>query len=183
MRVVGVVCATLLILSACGGEPTPIEPTSKPSATNAGSSADPTSTLEPPTLPAAAKRNDETGAANFVLYWVKVANHASTSGDTSLLREISSPNCDACNDYIDLYEKTYASGGFIHGGADSLTNVSVERASEEVFVRARVSSAAGTFKQSKSSTSKPTPSEAIWVIYGVRHTSNRWEMTQVGLDK
>ena len=179
----GLACAALMILAACAGEPTPIEPTSKPSASSAASSAGPTSTLKPPTLPAAAKRNDETGAANFVLYWVKVANYASTSGDTSLLREISSPACGACSDYADLYEKTYASGGFIRGGTDTLNDVSVERGSKEIFVRARASSSAGTFKSSASSGSKPTPAETIWIIYAAQHTSDGWEMTQVGLDK
>ena len=183
MRLIGLACAALIVLSACGREPTPIEPTGEASTSGATPSADSNSTLKPPTLPAAAKRNDETGAANFVAYWVKVANYASASGDTSVLREISSPQCDACNDYADLYERTHTSGGFIRGGADKLQDVSVERGSTETFVRAHVISAAGSFKASASSAPKPTPAEDIWVIYATRHGSDGWEMTQIGLDK
>ena len=182
-RLLGLAYAALIILSACGREPTPIEPTTKASASGAAPSAGANSKLKPPTLPAAAKRNDETGAANFVAYWVKVANFASASGDTSLLREVSSPECDACSDYADLYERTHSSGGFIRGGADTLEDVTVERGSTEMFVRAHVISAAGSFKASASSAPKSTPAEDIWVIYATRHGSDGWEMTQIGLDK
>ena len=93
MRLIGLTCAALVMLAACSGEPTPIEPTSKPSPTKPASSAGGTSSLEPPKLPAAAKRNDETGAANFVLYWVKAFNYAARTGDTELLREVSEAGC------------------------------------------------------------------------------------------
>ncbi|HJR90194.1 MAG TPA: DUF6318 family protein, partial [Aeromicrobium sp.] len=147
MRRLALACAALIVLSGCGRAPTPIEPSA--TASDPGRSPEPTSSLKPPTLPAAAKRNDETGAANFVAYWVKLANYASQTGDTEQLRRISSPSCAACDDYIHLYEETYADGGYIKGGLDKLSAVEVERGSDEQFVRARVTSSPGTFKASK----------------------------------
>lgn len=182
-RLVAFACAALIALSACGGAPTPIEPTAKASESPANSSTSSASTLKPPTLPAAAKRNDETGAANFVAYWVKVANFASQTGDTELLRRVSAPGCAACGDYIQLYEKTYDAGGLIRGGLDELSGVEVERGTTEHFVRALVTSSPGSFKASKSSTTRRTPSERLRIIYAARFESSRWLLTQIGVEK
>jgi hypothetical protein len=182
-RLLGLMCVALISLPACGRAPTPIEPTTKASTSSSGLSAEATSTLTPPALPAAAKRNDETGAANFVAYWVRLANYASQTGDTSLLRRASASNCGACSDYIQLYEKTYDAGGYIRGGLDKLADVEVERGSTEHFVRARVTSSAGTFKASKASPLRKTPSERLWIIYGAKFESSHWILTQIGIDR
>jgi hypothetical protein len=181
MRRLALACAALIVLSACDRAPTPIEPSAK--ASERGRSSEPTSNLKPPTLPAAAKRNNETGAANFVAFWVKLANYASQTGDTEQLRSVSSPSCAACNDYIHLYEETYAAGGYIKGGMDNLSAVEVERGSDEHFVRARVASSPGTFKSSKTAEPRTTPSEDLWIVYAAKYDSPGWVLTQIGLSK
>src|SRR5580765_89757 len=90
--------AAVTLLVACSHSPTPMEPKHDTPATTTA----PKPTAAPPTMPAAAKRHDATGAANFVLYWVNVSNYAATTGDTQRLREISDPKCEGCNRYIDL---------------------------------------------------------------------------------
>ena len=181
-RLVGLACAAFVLLPACGGAPTPIEPTAKAPTSARPVSARPTTTLEPPTLPKEAKRNDETGAANFVAYWVRLANYASHTGDTTLLRRASASDCDACVDYIRLYEKTYEAGGYITGGQDTLTDVEVERGSVEHFVRARVISSPGAFRPSTDAPTRKTPSERLWIIYAAKFESSRWTLTQIGLE-
>ncbi len=182
MRLVGLAFAALVILSACGGEPKPIEPTSKPSATNAASSAGTTSTLKPPTLPAAAKRDDETGAANFVLYWVKVFNYASHTGDTETLKAITDDTCTGCQDYIRLYERAYAQGGYFKGSDWTLSKVSVERGEDESLVHAHVSAPVGEFRETSDSPVKRGNDEDVDLAFGVAWDGGTWRMTQLGLE-
>ena len=181
MRLVGFVCAALMVLPACGGEPTPIEPTAKPSGTNAGLSADPTSTLKPPTLPTAAKRNDETGAANFVLYWVKVSDYAALTGDTDRLREISGSNCVGCRRYIDLYEETYAAGGSFSGGQHRLRNVTTQSSDSGVYVTADVVAAPGRYVLRRGAAEKASAEETTKLTYLAVTRDGRWMMNDVGL--
>ena len=136
MRLVGLTCAALVMLAACSGEPTPIEPTSKPSATKVDSSADPTSTLKPPTLPAAAKRNDETGAANFVLYWVKAFNYAARTGDSDEMRRFAA-GCKVCLGYADDFESLVPTKRAA-AEAWTLSDVNVVRADRGYEVQATV---------------------------------------------
>lgn len=136
MRRLGPAFAAMLVLSACGGDPTPIEPVANPSATNAGSSADPTSTRKPPTLPAAAKRNDETGAANFVLYWVRAFNYAARTGDSDEMRRFAA-GCKVCIGYADDFE-SLAPTERAAGEAWTLSDVNVVRADRGYEVEATV---------------------------------------------
>lgn len=102
-RLIGLACAALVLLPACSAAPTPIEPTAK-SPTSAGPvSARPTTTLEPPTLPKEAKRNDETGAANFVAYWVRAFNFAARTGDSADMRRFAA-SCKVCLGYADDFD-------------------------------------------------------------------------------
>ncbi len=128
MRRLGLACAALIMLSACSGEPTPIEPKAKASESSTAPSAGATSTLKPPTLPAAAKRNDETGAANFVNYWVKVFElRVHNRRHLTLLRSISAPECvPVAIGYVDLYEKTYEAGGYFRRRDRRLERVEVQ---------------------------------------------------------
>lgn len=187
MRRLVLTCTAFVVvglISACSRTPEPIEPTGKAStATDASSAPRPSSTLTPPTLPKLAERNDATGAANFVLYWVKVSNYAALTGDTQLLREISAPDCSGCNRYIELYEKTYESGGYIRGAGEHISNVATETGQDETYVRAQVDSPKGLFKPSKSAAAKMTPRETLTVVFASRRSGESWAMTQVGLDR
>ncbi len=100
MRALALVFSAVLVLPACGREPTPIEPTATAAAP---SSPTGTSKPKPPTLPAAAKRNDETGAANFVLYWVEAFNYAARTGDSVEMRRFAA-DCKVCTGYADDFD-------------------------------------------------------------------------------
>ena len=136
MRLIGLSCAALVMLAACSGEPTPIEPTSTPVPTKPASSAGGTSTLEPPKLPAAAKRNDETGAANFVLYWVKAFNYAARTGDSDEMRRFAA-GCKVCLGYADDFE-ALAPTKRAAGEAWTLSDVNVVRTDRGYEVEATV---------------------------------------------
>jgi len=180
MRRLGLVCAALMLLTACDRSPTPIEPAMKPSASGAKRTPDAASTLKPPELPAAAKRNDATGAANFVDYWVKVSNYAAHTGDTEMLRKISDPACETCNRYAELYEKTYDAGGYFRGGTQTLRSVTAEKGSTEFFFLCELQTSAGTYKRTRQSNPAITKPETSKAVFAVRRDGSSWQMTQIG---
>ena len=115
-RTATMISAALSALLAVGGctEPQPlgpIEPTTTASATPTKPDTSPTDPT-PPTLPAAAKPNTAKGAARFAQHYIDLMNHASATGDVKPLQAKTSPECQGCDNYIDLYRKTYANGGF-----------------------------------------------------------------------
>lgn len=140
MRAFAAVALTVVLMSACGGDPTPIEPTataSKPTATLAAPTAD--TTLKPPTLPKVARQNDSTGAANFVAYWVRAFNYAASTGRTSVMRRYAS-ECVACTAYADDFE-ALPREKLVTGNAWTITTVETQRTSVgfnvETVIRAK----------------------------------------------
>jgi hypothetical protein len=180
MRRFVLLCAALL-LSGCGHGKRPIEPPASTDATaNTSGAPAAKTTLEPPKLPAVAKRNDATGAANFVVYWVKAFNYASHTGSTGPLRQTTDANCGGCFSYIHLYERTYDSGGYFRGSDWSLSKISVESGTEEPLVRAHVSAPEGAFRRSASAPVERGNDENADLAFGVRWTGTEWHMSQLG---
>jgi len=171
----------LISLAACGRTPTPIEPTTKASTSSSSPSAEATSTLKPPALPAAAQRNDETGAANFVAYWVKVSNYAAQTGDTRQLREISESNCVGCYRYINLYDRTYESGGSFDGGDNLLRNVTVQPGTKGMYISGTLVAAPGHYVLKKGAPKRASQTESTDVTFLAHFSNDRWVMVDVGL--
>lgn len=84
------------------------DPTILPSAST---TASPSPTISPP--PSAATPQ---GAAAFARYWYDVLNKATATGDTKLLRQLSSPDCRSCSRLITSIDAIYAGGGHVRGG-------------------------------------------------------------------
>ena len=133
-------------------------------------------------MPPMAKRHDAIGAANFVLYWVKVSNYASHTGDTARLSEISEPTCRGCGSYIDLYEKTYAQGGYFKGSDWRITNVSVEGETDEVLVHAHVIASEGVYRRSRSAPIETGNDEDSDLVFVARQSNGEWKVSQLGLE-
>jgi hypothetical protein len=178
MRRLVFACAVLVVLTGCGRAPTPIEPGrhKTPSPTAAA-----TTGLTPPVLPKIAQRHDATGAANFVLYWVKVSNYAARTGDTALLRTISAPDCEGCNRYIDLYEKTYAAGGYFKGGDGSLQQVTSSADGPDVYISGDWLAAPGRYRRNSSAQEHRSNAESTAVTFLARRRDKTWIMIDVGL--
>jgi len=96
MRFGGIVLAVLLTLGACSSDPEPKEP--KRTATSA------TPTASPPTMPAQAKEDTPSGAANFVNYFVATFNYAARTGDAAPMMD-SAPSCEPCKKYAEDFER------------------------------------------------------------------------------
>ena len=119
----------ILLLGACesGSDvPTPKEPTSDSPTTPA-----PTATV--PTMPAQATEDSSEGAAAFVKHYVDVFNYAAATGDVEELSRLSSPDCDGCQSYIDLYRETYKVGGYFRGGDWKIGDLQLETGGPESY--------------------------------------------------
>ncbi|MEW1957261.1 DUF6318 family protein [Kineococcus sp. NPDC059986] len=85
----------------------------------ATATSSPTSTrdLPRPELPDLGKTFTQDGASSFAVYFTRVMNHARSTGDSTLLRSLSTDDCSGCQTYadeVDMYrEKGYVSTGTI----------------------------------------------------------------------
>lgn len=182
-RLVTIGAALAVFVGMCGCAQTPesvIEPKAGSSA-SPSSAPRPASTLTPPVLPKQAESNDATGAANFVLYWVKATDYSTWTGDTDVLREISDESCAGCSDYIDLIDRTYASGGLFRGGARSISSCSHQVEGPSHYFICKVSAARSIFKvDDQHNLQEASPSNSR-VEYAVIRRADSWKMAQIGL--
>jgi hypothetical protein len=133
-------------------------------------------------MPARAAKNNPSGAANFVAYWVEVSNYAARSGDVTDLSSISAKTCGGCQTYIRLYQETYAKGGYFKGSDWKISNVEVEAGKSEHLVFAHVDAPVGEFKRTAASKVKHGNAEDSDLVFGVTWTGSSWRMTQLGLE-
>lgn len=86
--------------------------TSGGSETSGGSSASsPTSSGDASTeLPPEAKEKTKAGAIAFTKLWFEESGKASDSGDTTTLRDLSSPDCPPCEAFIKRTDRDAANG-------------------------------------------------------------------------
>lgn len=95
-------------LLGCSSDPEPrtLPPAPSPSPTAAA------------VLPVPPEATPETpqGAAAFTRYYLELLNQAFAAGDASRVRELSDPECDACNNLIKAIEQEEEPGQRIEGG-------------------------------------------------------------------
>ena len=113
--------ACLIALTGCSGgseDEQPVtaastadEPSTEPAQPESEPTQDPPakSPVEP-VLPVQAQGQTVRSAEAFVEYYIDLLNYAMVTGDTKAFRA-ASRNCDGCDRYADLFERTYARGG------------------------------------------------------------------------
>lgn len=120
----------LLILTGCGTQPTPPEPTlpsnqpSVESPTSTTTEPEPTksSLIEPPMLPEAAKENSEEGAIAFTEYFVDVLSYSAKTLDKNLLTQITTESCTFCDRMSEYLQQTRQTDGQLAGLSFSLSS-------------------------------------------------------------
>jgi hypothetical protein len=127
MRTIALAIATLLLLGACTDDPEPIEP-------------EPSKSSEPaavaPTMPASAKEDTPSGAANFVAYWVATFNYGAQTGDVEPMLS-QAGKCKPCNGYASDF-KRLAPSDRAPEPVWRLSNVSVTADRDPIEVEAEV---------------------------------------------
>lgn len=69
-----------------------------------------------PVMPEEANQETEAGAQAFLDYRTDAVWYAFQTGDTSLVREVTSDSCENCLSQFDRIDETYSDGGWIAGG-------------------------------------------------------------------
>ena len=124
MRITVAVAALVLATACSSNDPAPA-PLPTPSPTAAPTTAPPPTTPPPsptptaPTLPPAARADTPAGAESFARFWIQALDYASTSGDTSVIREVA--DCTGCNALADGIDRLRQAGGRTIGGQVSIS--------------------------------------------------------------
>ena len=173
MRVRTIIVATMfssaLSLVGCS-DPAPIEPN--------GPATSATPTQVAPTLPEAAKDDSEEGAVAFVKHYIELLNYASDTGDVERLREASDPKCVGCNSYIELYESTYANGGYFKDSGWKNSHQVSDMQEGELLVFADIEAAGGTFKEDRDDDIHESRDEAYQLIFAPILTNGGWILSR-----
>lgn len=106
--------AGVLVLTGCGGNPSPAPPPKAPP-TSTPPSASPSASA--PVMPAAARAKTKAGAEAFARGFLETVNYAGSTGDTKLLRTLYAALCTRCEAIADGIDQIYASAGSIEGGS------------------------------------------------------------------
>ncbi|MCL8251022.1 DUF6318 family protein [Aeromicrobium fastidiosum] len=176
MRFGGIVLVTALTLAACSSDPAPREPDPTRSA-----SAAPTPTATLPTMPPQASEDSPEGAAAFVKHYVDVFNYAAATGDVDELSRLSSPDCEGCQSYIDLYRDTYEAGGYFRGGDWTVDQMDIQVDLNETFATTNVLVAATRYKKDTKAAEVTGPSDSSQVTFGVRRKAREKVISQLAL--
>ena len=166
----------ILLLSACDSgsdQATPQEPTA--------SSSSPAPTATVPTMPAQAAEDSSEGAAAFVKYYVDVFNYAAATGDVDELSRLSSPDCDGCQRYIDLYRDTYEAGGYFKGADWTLGDLKLQVTDSATFVTTTAATEPGPYKTSDRGSESVSTGQDNEISFAVQRPSDAWQVTQFGL--
>lgn len=74
-----------------------------------------------PVMPEEAKQETEAGAQAFLNYRADAQWYSIQTGDTSLIREITSQDCEECTSQFENFNEIYASGNWAAGGFEQET--------------------------------------------------------------
>lgn len=166
--------ALLLGLSACSeDEARPAEPTSSATAPR----------TSPSPLPPTAKNFSAQGVAAFAAHYVTVLDYAYRTQDVRPLEELSAPECDGCNRYIELLVSMRRNGGSTDGRRWSQSGSEVRfypTPKNESFVTTVLSLSKGDVRMTASEAPTTYPKSADKVTFGARFDGS-WTMTQFGL--
>lgn len=134
-----VVVGLLVLLGACS-QPEVIEP--EPAAS-------PTASARPaPTMPEQAREDSDEGRVAFVAHWIDVFNHAQATGEVDDLRQLSGADCAGCQEYIDLFAKTYDAGGYFKDADLTIERLSFQGPDGQKLIFAEVTADATRYKSS-----------------------------------
>jgi len=137
----------------------------------------------PPPMPRAAKDDTDSGAIAFTKHYVDVLNYAAVTGDTVELKRLSSPKCEGCQEYIDLYEETYESGGYFKGGEWELSNIEVQEDKKLARVFAHMESNAASYKADSKSSEVRGNDEDVELVFELDRSSKSPEVTKLVRNK
>ncbi|MCC3266735.1 DUF6318 family protein [Arthrobacter gengyunqii] len=82
--------------------------------------AGPAENVPLPVMPELAKEKSKEGLEAFAEYWFSLVNYGYETGDTSLVKELSGPECELCEAFYVAIEKGYEGENWVQGGTLSI---------------------------------------------------------------
>lgn len=132
-------------------------------------------------MPPQASEDSAEGAAAFVHHYVDVFNYAAATGDVDELTRLSSPDCDGCQRYIDLYRDTYDAGGYFKGGDWKLGELRVRSTKAETFLTTQVHSGGRKFRIDRSSPEERSARTTTLISFAVTGPAHDKLISQLAL--
>jgi hypothetical protein len=165
--------AVTLVVAGCTDDSSP-KPSPLPSATESSSSAAPTPSA--PAMPTVAKGVNSRSAEAFARHYVDLINYAMHSGDTAVIRELSTERCQTCEAIAGAIDRVYEKSGHLEG--DGWRVLSAAPAVSTSGKTARVSMQIRINKQVAYSTPHASPSASRPQIgnldFGLARSHNAW---------
>ena len=154
------------------------DPTTTPTESPTSSERDVIASV--PTLPPAARKDTLKGAEAFIRHYIELRNYASNTGDTKEFRA-ASDSCSGCDKYAQLYEKTYAKGGFIRSAG--WRTVAAQAFDQRTSVAVLVTAAAPrmSFKRTAEDTKEIGRGGRYKLRFELKQHHGRWVVTEFGV--
>lgn len=137
----------------------------------------------PPPMPRAAKDDTDSGAIAFTKHYVAVLNYAAVTGDTAELKRLSSPQCEGCQTYIKLFEKTYEANGYFRHSGWEVHPTDTERGDQTIRVLADVDVPPSVYKPSSDDAEEREPAESNELVFKVDFSETLPHMTEFSLSE
>ena len=103
--------ALLLGVTACSGSDPEPHVAAPSSSAPSSPSTSPAPGTTAPTMPAAARGTDAAAAEAFIDFWFEALSYGMSTGNTSVVREVSDADCRSCQALIDQIKTLYSKGG------------------------------------------------------------------------
>ncbi len=172
---VGVATACTIAVAGCSADPddqptqaTPASPTPTDDQTEP-----PGNQVTEPTLPAAVEGSSIQSAKAFVGYYIDLLNYAMVTGDTKSFRA-AARNCEGCDRYADLFDRTYGAGGSATTGGWKVTSSVATDVDSGTAVLADVSAAPITIQKTKDAEPKTFAADAYELRFKLRTRDDSW---------
>ncbi|MBM9462826.1 hypothetical protein JL108_05145 [Aeromicrobium sp. YIM 150415] len=160
-----------MTLMGCSGDPDPPE-----------ESVSPSPEITAPAMPELAGDDSPAGAEAFARHYIEVLNYASSTGDTDLLRSLSSADCSGCQKYVDLYRSTYDDGGYFRESKFVIdaTTIDYEEGYSKQYVTLQTTLTEGQHRTSADSAPRTTSATKDTISFELSYHQD-WVVTQFGL--
>ena len=171
----GLVTACTIAVAGCSADPDdqPTEATpSSPTPTD-DQTKPPGNQVTEPTLPADAEGSSIRSAKAFVGYYIDLLNYAMVTGDTKTFRA-AARNCEGCDRYADLFDRTYGAGGSATTSGWKVTSSVATDADSGTAVLADVSAAPITIQKTEDAEPKTFAADAYELRFELRTRDDSW---------
>ncbi|WP_167003314.1 DUF6318 family protein [Mumia sp. ZJ430] len=164
----------LLSVTACTGEePAGGDPTSAPPTT---ASASPSPTPSAPTIPPEATKHSADGAAAFVKYFYAAMRYSATTGNSEILLNASTDECDTCVAMAGYDKRLHEAGGDYEDLPWSPTVTTSQKERDYFVVTTDVTTTSYRYKRRADAPWTEVSPKRRMHLFRIRDTADGWKV-------